>query len=102
MPVVGIVAVLQLSDAPAASAQAVFAMLPTPAGSGLAITTENWALAEPPAAATLPRTSEQVEPGPVPEHDQPPPPAQVVLAGTVSCNVSEPESWVPLLTTERL
>src|ERR1700674_43092 len=102
MPVVGMVAVLQLSTALAASAQAVFATLPTPAGSGFASTTENCVLAEPPAAATLPRASEQVEPAAVPEHDQPPPPAQVVLAGTVSCNVTWPESCVPLLTTERL
>ena len=50
MPVVGMVAVLQLSTALAASAQAVFAMLPTPAGSGFAITTENCVLAEPPGA----------------------------------------------------
>src|ERR1700720_728836 len=105
MPVVGIVAVLQLwfmPGAPAASAQAVLAMLVTPAGSGLTTTTANCALAEPPPAGTLPTAREHGEPAPAPEHDQPPPPAQLVSAGTVSRSVTGPLSCVPLLTTLRL
>src|SRR5260370_34655151 len=102
IPVVGIVAVLQLSAALAALAQAVFTSLVTPAGSGSATTTANWAVAAPPPAARLPTPSVQLAPAPVPEHDQPPPPAQVVLAGTVSVRVTGPESWVPVLTTPRL
>src|SRR5258708_4030199 len=104
MPVVGIVAVPQPCDtpgAPGASAQAVLTMLVTPAGSGLATTTANCAPAEPPPAATLPTPSVQLEPAAAPEPDQPPPPAQRVLAGTVSLRVTGPLSCVPLLTTPR-
>src|ERR1700726_4535386 len=110
MPVVGTVAVLQLGcppgppgppGAPTALAQAVLTMLVTPAGSGLATTTANCALAAPPPAATLPTASEQLAPAPAPEHDQPPPPAQLVFAGTVSRRVTGPLSCVPLLTTRR-